>query len=112
MSLAAFLDRFYRRCAEEIRSRGGRVIKFMGDACLATFEPDAGPAAIEAAQALVDGNEPLEGSANVHRGTVAVGVFGPDDDPRHDIVGAAVNDLFRMGGAAGIRISDAVLPGD
>jgi adenylate cyclase len=118
VNLAAFLDRYYRRCADEIRSRGGRVVKFIGDGCLATFPPDEGPAAIAAAEALVAqtaDHDRLQGSANVHVATVAAGDFGPDDDKRFDIVGAGVNHLFLMGGAPGIRISEPIyrqLPND
>jgi adenylate cyclase len=113
--VAAFMNDWYRLCAQAIRARGGRVVKFMGDGCLATFPADAAAAAVAAAEALAQSIEPVrdkhgltvEVGANVHVATVAEGDFGPDDDRRYDVLGSAVNDLFRMGGAAGIRVSEA-----
>jgi class 3 adenylate cyclase len=46
--------------------------------------------------------------ANVHLSTVAEGELGADGDRRYDVIGAGVNHLFRMGGGAGIRISEPV----
>jgi class 3 adenylate cyclase len=117
LSLAEFVDDYYRRCAAEIGARGGRIVKFMGDACLAVFEADAAAQALETAETLASRppGGPLQVSANVHLATVAAGEFGPDDARRFDIIGAGVNHLFLMGGAPGIRISEPVyrqLPSD
>jgi class 3 adenylate cyclase len=110
LPLAEFVDGWYRRCAAETSARGGRIVKFMGDACLAIFEPDAARAAVGAARALADppAGEQLRASANVHIATVAAGDFGPDEDARFDVIGAGVNHLFLMGGAPGIRVSEPV----
>jgi len=121
LGVARFIDDWYRCCATEIRSRGGRVVKFMGDACFAVFPADRGPDAVDAARAIDAALPPISArhqlavqlGANAHLATVAAGEFGPDDDRRYDVIGAGVNALFRMGGGAGIRISDelrATLP--
>jgi adenylate cyclase len=123
LAAAAFLDDWYHVCAVAVRDRGGRIVKYMGDGCLAIFDEDAGVNAIDAATQLqseiddLKAKNPLkvEVGANVHLATVAEGDFGPDDDRRLDVVGSGVNHLFLMGGGPGIRISEPVyrkLPND
>jgi adenylate cyclase len=108
LEIAAFLDDWYRRCAPIITSRGGRIVKFMGDAVLAVFPEDAARAAVECAQALRDEplQWPVEHGAIVHAPTIAEGDIGPDR--RYDIFGSGVNQLFMMGGGAGIRVSERI----
>lgn len=118
LAVAAFLDEWYRQCADAVRSRGGRVVKYMGDACFATFPEDKAVDAVAAANALQDAIGELrarhqvriEIGANIHLAIVAEGEFGPDDDRRYryDVLGSGVNHLFLMGGGAGIRISEPV----
>ena len=116
LAVAAFLDEWYRRSAEAIRGRGGRVVKFIGDGCLATFPADRCREAVEAAGALQGAIGPVrtahglrvEVGANIHLAVVAEGDFGPDDDRRYDVLGSGVNHLFLMGGGPGIRISEPV----
>ena len=116
VSVARFVDAWYRQCAGVIRKRGGRVVKFMGDACLAVFPHDAALAAVDAAAELADAVPALAAShgvpvrlgGNVHLAIVAEGEFGPDDDRRYDVLGSGVNHLFLMGGGAGLRISEPV----
>ena len=123
LAAAAFLDDWYRHCAAAVRNHGGRIVKYMGDGCLAIFDDDASVDAIDTATQLQSAVDDLkskhrlkvEVGANVHLATVAEGDFGPDDDRRHDVVGSGVNHLFLMGGGAGIRISEPVyrrLPND
>lgn len=123
LAVAAFLDDWYRQCAQTIRARGGRVVKFMGDGCLAAFPEDDCVGAIETAtelQRTIEGVRSkhqlkVEIGANVHLAVVAEGDFGPDDDRRYDVLGSGVNHLFLMGGGPGIRISEPVyrqLPND
>lgn len=123
LGVAQFIDDWYRCCTGAIRDRGGRVVKFMGDGCFAVFDDDKGTEAIEAARAIAAAlpavrdrhGLTVELGANVHVASVAAGDFGPDDDRRFDVIGAGVNDLFRMGGGAGIRISEPIydqLPGE
>jgi len=116
LSIAQFLDRWYRQCAPIITSRGGRVVKFMGDAVLAVFPEPAVLAAVDAATALRSALAELRAEtqwrvdlgANVHLAIVAEGEFGPDEDLRYDVFGSGVNHLFLMGGGPGIRISEPV----
>jgi len=123
LAVAAFLDDWYRRSSTTIRDRGGRIVKYIGDGCLATFPDDKCVDAIDTAtelQRAIDGVRSKHGlkvemAANVHLAVVAEGEFGPDDDRRYDVLGSGVNHLFLMGGAAGIRISEPVyrqLPND
>ena len=123
ISVAAFLDDWYRRCAQSVRTRGGRVVKYIGDACLATFPDQREVAAVDAAVELQSAaaevrakhGVKVEIGANLHLAVVAEGEFGPDDDRRYDVLGNGVNHLFLMGGGAGIRLSEPVyrqLPND
>lgn len=121
--VAGFLREFYRLCRREVGSRGGRVVKFMGDACFASFPEDRGPDAIaailairEAAAALGEahGFETRLG-ANVHEAKVAVLADGGPDGDAEDLLGAGVNHLFLMGGGGALRITEPVyrsLPSD
>jgi len=123
LAVAAFLDDWYRRCAATVRGRGGRLVKYLGDGCLATFSDEKCVEAVDAANEMqrVAGDLrsehqlKIELGANVHLSVVAEGDFGPDDDRRYDVLGSGVNHLFLMGGGAGIRISEPVyrqLPND
>ncbi|HEX2689559.1 MAG TPA: adenylate/guanylate cyclase domain-containing protein [Kofleriaceae bacterium] len=110
LEIAAYLEGWYREIDAAIGGRGGRVVKYMGDGCLATFPADGAGAAIEAAGALLVYRSPggleLSVGVRIHIGTVAEGEVG--GDRRHDIFGSAVNDLFRMGGAGSVLISEAL----
>src|SRR5437867_12829 len=48
LNIAAFLQDYYTACDEIMVRKGGTVIKFMGDACLATFPPEQAKNAVEA----------------------------------------------------------------
>lgn len=52
LSIAQFLDRWYRQASPIIESRDGRVVKFMGDGVFAVFPVEAAVAAVDAASAL------------------------------------------------------------
>jgi adenylate cyclase len=116
LTVARFLDAWYRQCADAIRRHGGRVVKYMGDACLAVFPPERTVDAVDAARELADAvapiaaehHLPLRLGGNVHLAVVAEGEFGPDDDRRYDVLGSGVNQLFLMGGGAGLRITEPV----
>lgn len=117
LAVAAFLDEWYRQCGDAIRSRGGRIIKFMGDGCFATFPEDRCLDAVDAALALGRTTHalPVDVGTKLHLGVVAAGDAGPDGDRRYDVFGSAVNHLFRMGGAGSVLISEPVyrqLPND
>lgn len=113
LSIAQFLDRWYRQASPIVTSRGGRVVKFIGDGLFAVFPAEAARAAVDTASALRAGLAALRGDewrvdlgANIHLAIVAEGEVGPDD--RYDVFGSGVNHLFRMGGGPGIRISEPV----
>jgi adenylate cyclase len=115
LALAALLDAYYERTSAAVGRHGGRVVKFMGDACFAVFPEDRCSGAVACAVELASEAHPLPGApsgcaagANVHVGTVAEGELGRGADVRYDVVGAAVNHLFRMGGGPGVRISEPV----
>jgi adenylate cyclase len=116
MSVARFLDAWYRACAIIIRQHSGRVIKFIGDGVLAVFPEERAVDAVDACEQMIEAVRAMRGEhgmkvelgANVHVAVVAEGDYGPDDDRRYDVLGSGVNHLFLMGGAAGIRISEPV----
>jgi class 3 adenylate cyclase len=125
VDVATFLDAYYRLCSIAVRQHGGRVIKFMGDACFAAFPEENAVGAVDCALDLqrdapglsgaLYGPRPPSVGANVHLAIVAEGMLGADDDKRYDVFGEGVNHLFRMGGGAGIRISEPIfrsLPND
>lgn len=115
LELATRLDDFYCRAATAITRRGGRVVKFMGDACFAVFAEEHCVEAVDAALALRRELEEARGAvlglslgANVHLAQVAEGELGPEGHRRYDVLGSGVNYLFRMGGGPGVRISEPV----
>jgi len=114
LAIAEFLDRYYGACAEAVVSAGGRVVKYMGDACFAVFPEERCADAVAAVVSLSKNTRAFDNSwglrfgANVHLGTVAEGELGPPGDRRYDVLGAEVNHLFRMGGGSGIRLSEPV----
>jgi class 3 adenylate cyclase len=109
LEVAGLLDGWYASLETAITGRGGRVVKYIGDGCLATFPADACGAAVAAASELLvhrARDREIRVGIKIHLGTVAEGEVGPDH--RYDIFGSAVNDLFRMGRAGTVLISDAV----
>jgi adenylate cyclase len=114
-AMAAFLDQFYALAEDAISGQGGRIVKFMGDAVLATFPPDAAPAALAATLDLrtraerlaADSDLEMAVAANLHLGSVVVAEVGKGASRRPDVLGRVVVETFRMGNAAGLRLSDA-----
>lgn len=112
LDVAAFLDDWYRSIDAILARHGGRLVKYMGDGCLATFPADQGVAAVDAAIELLElDHQPSSGlevevGVKIHLGVVAEGEVGADR--RYDIFGNAVNHLFRMGGAGTVLISEPV----
>ena len=114
--MAGFLQNYYAACEEIVTRRGGTVIKFMGDACLATFSVDQ---AVQAVGAVVDLRSkvdeissqqkiPTDLGANLHLSSVIEGEFGTGSSRQRDILGRGVNQTFLLGRGAGIRISEPV----
>lgn len=116
LEVAAFLDDYYVTCVNAIREAGGRVVKFIGDAVLAVFEPEQCAAAVQRVLALNNEIERTAAShriacsagANIHLATIAEGELGPDGHRAYDIIGTGVNHTFTMGAGAGVRISEPV----
>ena len=112
--LASIVGAFYRTADEVVSHHGGRVVKFVGDGCLAVFEPDDVLQALDAVNELglrvralgAEHDLEMELGANVHLSTVAEGAFGLDG--AYEIVGMGVIHVFRMGGGGGTRISEPV----
>jgi class 3 adenylate cyclase len=116
LEVARLLDDYYGACGKVIAAGGGRVVKLMGDACLAVFPEERAPDAVAAAVALIEEVRAIAGAhrarmesgANLHLATVAAGEIGPEGARRFDVIGEGVNHTFLMGGGAGVRISEPV----
>jgi len=103
--VASFFQAFYALAADRIEPAGGRIVKFMGDAGLAVFEPEAGERVIFAladlardarAKAAEYGLDAYL-NVNVHLGPVLAGSFGPPGAERFDVIGKTVNIAARLG---------------
>jgi class 3 adenylate cyclase len=100
----ATLSEYYDVAERFAAVAGGRVVKCMGDGVLFAFPESAARSALSALEEFrsaaselwhdVDSTCGVE--LNVHVGRVAAGDFGRGVDRRFDIVGKAVNELFRM----------------
>jgi adenylate cyclase len=123
VELAELVHRFYGGAAALVESRGGRVVKFVGDGCLAVFGEDAAPVAVGCALDFAGIAHELCGEfgvafdvgANVHLATIVEGSFGAGASAAFDVMGAGVLHAFRMGAGPGVRISEPVyrkLPND
>lgn len=121
LGIAELLEKVNAELAAVIAARGGRVVKFLGDGCLAVFPAEASAAAVNAVKEIGTrvrqlGDElrvDLDVGANVHLSKVADGDFEPAGF--YDVIGAGVMHTFRMGAGAGVRISEPVyrqLPSD
>lgn len=108
------LDEFYRAAEEVVDQAGGRVVKFVGDGCLAAFEPTRVLSALEAVDAIsarvagigAERGLALEVGANVHMANVAEVTLGSGAVP--ELVGIGVVHTYRMGGGPGLRISEPI----
>ena len=114
--MAAFLHRFYSMADHVVHSSGGRVIKFLGDAFLATYPESEVTSAISATVSLEVGiarlaedvGIDLRLGANIHAGNVVATELGTGESRRYDVIGRAVNQTFLLGRGRGIRISERV----
>jgi len=97
--IADTMDEYYTRVASAVRSAGGTVVKFIGDATLIVFPESAADAGvrmlIELKPALdrfmAERNWECRLHAKAHVGEVVAGPFGPAGDTRFDVIGRAVN---------------------
>jgi class 3 adenylate cyclase len=114
--MAHVVHDYYGACEGVITKRGGKVIKFMGDACLAVFPVEHAANAVGAvldmrsriAEICSQHRISTELGANLHLSSVIEGEFGTGSSRRRDILGRGVNQTFLLGRGAGIRISEPV----
>jgi class 3 adenylate cyclase len=99
----AQLSRYYAFVAESVRQAHGRVVKLMGDAVLLTFPLDrCGEAVLALRVVQEDGSELMRRFDERCRvqvkagvGQVVCGPLGTPGEERFDIVGDALNRLFK-----------------
>ncbi|HEY8207337.1 MAG TPA: adenylate/guanylate cyclase domain-containing protein [Myxococcaceae bacterium] len=102
--LAELMDELYERLHRAVTGAGGRVVKFIGDAMLAVFEPAKADAAV---MALLEEKRAVDGwfqrrgiecrlHVKVHLGTVIAGPFGGRGEKRFDVIGKEVNACARL----------------
>jgi adenylate cyclase len=99
LAVFGFLDDWAAVVAGVIEAGGGKVIKYIGDACLSVFpegSADAGVRALLRAKAdserfFADRGIPTRLRVSCHFGEVAIGPFGPAGAKRLDVMGDAVN---------------------
>jgi len=104
-AVAAFFQGFYALADEHLTPAGGRIVKLMGDAGLAAFDPDKAEAVIFALCEFAAGARDLAVKSgldawlnvNVHVGPVLAGSFGPKGAERYDVIGKTVNIAARLG---------------
>jgi class 3 adenylate cyclase len=116
VEMAALFQQYYTDCETVLTTKGGTVIKFMGDACLATFPPDQAKNAVEAVLELQSKvtvlsehyQVSIELGANLHLASAVEAEFGAGASRARDILGRGVNQTFLLGRGAGIRISEPV----
>ncbi|HVJ21795.1 MAG TPA: adenylate/guanylate cyclase domain-containing protein [Polyangiaceae bacterium] len=116
--LAAFLDSYYALCEEKLAAPGvgGRIVKFMGDACLAVFPAELAGAAVSAVVHLQHDLDaltreqalPFAMGANIHMAELVEAELGGGSSRRADVIGRGVNQAFLLGRGAGVRISEPV----
>lgn len=111
----AILNAYFERVVNEIHTRGGEVLKFMGDGLLAifavadaAFAPDSASRALDAAEAAVAavdglqdnpvlGGEPVPRMCvSIHFGDIFFGNIGAVDRLDFTAIGPAVNLLARL----------------
>jgi class 3 adenylate cyclase len=116
LAVADFVSDYYELCERTLSAKGGTILKFMGDGCLATFPESMVTEAVAAAMQLergIDGLGPHHGvrvtmGANIHLAMVVESMFGSGPSRRLDVIGRGVNQTFLLGRGPGIRISEPV----
>jgi adenylate cyclase len=102
------LNLYFDQVVPAITARGGEVLKFMGDAVLAFFNADRGPAdscaaAFDAASdalsrigSISHPQTPLQAGVALHYGEVAYGNIGSEERLDFTVIGRDVNLLSRI----------------
>jgi adenylate cyclase len=107
--VVATLDAFFEALGEPITSRGGEILKFIGDAALAIFPAGEDPRAAcrRALDAALDARAAVERLASagprrielgiaLHLGEVMYGNIGARERLDFTVIGAAVNEVCRV----------------
>lgn len=113
LQVARVMTEYYELASSLIRSAGGWVVKFIGDATLAVFPPeyvDRGVLGllelkVAADRFMADKGWDCHLVAKVHYGTVVEGRVGTGADRRYDVFGKAVNIAFRLESSGGVTLS-------
>lgn len=107
------LNRYFDQVVPAISANGGEVVKFIGDAVLAFFRSDAGPAAscaaaLHAAACIRDrlagasaAGDVLEAGIALHHGEISYGNIGSGLRLDFTVIGRDVNLLSRIQGSCG-----------
>ena len=113
-----FLDELYHRIGDEVVSRHGVLIKYLGDGVLCTFPPDAVVAAVECGLAIRPAYAEMVRQFGItHQTDLEVGIdVGPVDSGTlghpslrgYDVFGQAVNRAATIGHYRGVAITDDV----
>jgi adenylate cyclase len=113
--LFVFIEEFYDRCGQCITTAGGTIIKYIGDALLATFPEECADAAVSAARclrreyaAIVAGLESrvdTEMEVGISAGEVFEGVIGHSSNRSFDVFGECVNEAAVVGHHRGIALT-------
>jgi class 3 adenylate cyclase len=112
LELAETIDAYYEHVGAAVRTGGGSVIKFEGDAALIVFPATAVDRGVEALLALKDSVDDLMTRrgwecrlvVKAHFGSVIAGPFGAAGDKRADVIGKAVN-VAAMLDSTGVTLS-------
>lgn len=117
-SALAFIDSFYQSCGECIVSRGGRIIKYIGDSMLATFGEDGVEEAVQAARCMrseyaalvagLDSSVASDMEIGISLGETEEGEVGHPSLRTFDVFGECVNEAAIMCHYRGIAITAAV----
>ncbi len=113
-----FVQEFYEAMGEEITGHGGTIVKYMGDAVLATFPEGSERQAVTAALAMRRAVKGLlarwsiasdcELEVAVTAGTVARGVVGHRSLRASDVLGEIVSEAAVLGHYRGVAITAQV----
>ncbi|HTI44744.1 MAG TPA: adenylate/guanylate cyclase domain-containing protein [Candidatus Nitrosotalea sp.] len=123
------LNRYFDQVVPEITRHGGEVVKFIGDAVLAFFPGDTGPATSSAAFRAAQGIQerldacpsaispegtalPLRAGVALHHGKINYGNIGSGRRLDFTVIGRDVNLLSRVQGVAGSHGYPILMSGD
>ena len=110
--VAAVMSDYYEVAGSAVTAAGGRIVKFIGDATLAVFPPEAVDRGVLALLDLKDDSDRFMAAQGwecrliekVHFGPVIAGQFGTSSDKRYDVLGKTVNTTARLE-ATGVAVS-------